>query len=176
MECNRSFPRPREDPPGRSVDRRVRLKQTLELAIELVFEHVANGSLEELARLAFQLATIDRRFLKGTADPSNAKVLRAGMGATFRLPITRATGAELKAWASENRVTLWVADTEGTPLFRQSPADRLAVIVGNEGAGVSREIAGLATNRVAIPLANGVESLNVAVAVGILLYEVQRAG
>jgi TrmH family RNA methyltransferase len=134
------------------------------------------GNLGAILRTAHGLGAPGVVLLKGTADESNAKVLRAGMGASFRLPIARATADELSAWAQKNRVTLWAASTDGTPLDRATPPDRLAVIVGNEGAGVSPEIAGLVGGRVAISLARGVESLNVAVAAGIFLYEVQRAG
>ncbi len=134
------------------------------------------GNLGAILRTAHGLGAPGVVLLKGTADASNAKVLRAGMGASFRLPIARATGEELKAWASDKRTALWVASVDGTPLDRATPPDRLAVIVGNEGSGVTQDIAGLASGRVSIPLARGVESLNVAVATGIVLYEVQRAG
>jgi TrmH family RNA methyltransferase len=50
----------------------------------------------------------------------------------------------------------------------------MAVIVGNEGAGIRPQLNAIAAQRVAIPLAHGAESLNVAVAAGILLYEVLR--
>jgi TrmH family RNA methyltransferase len=133
------------------------------------------GNLGALLRTAHGLGSPGVVLLTGTADAANTKVLRAGMGASFRLPVARATERELGAWAETNRLTLWVASTEGTPLDRAKPPARLAVIVGNEGAGVRSAVADLARSRVAIPLARGVESLNVAVAAGIILYEVQRA-
>jgi tRNA G18 (ribose-2'-O)-methylase SpoU len=83
-------------------------------------------------------------------------------------------------------VTLWAAAADGTPLHRalgESPGGKkasdqgrgpIAVIVGNEGAGIRPQLNALSTTRVAIPLAQGAESLNVAVAAGILLYEVMR--
>jgi tRNA G18 (ribose-2'-O)-methylase SpoU len=62
-------------------------------------------------------------------------------------------------------------------LPRRNP-DRapVALVVGNEGAGVSPSLDAAANRRIAIPLTRDVESLNVAVAAGILLYEVTRAG
>jgi len=68
-----------------------------------------------------------------------------------------------------------MADRHGEPL-RRGPrgGTPLAVVLGNEGAGVSPALLAAAHRRVAIPLASGVESLNVAVAAGILLYEVTR--
>ena len=134
------------------------------------------GNIGALLRTAFGLGSPGVVLLKGTADPTNAKVLRAGMGATFRLPVVRATDEEFVRWLDKHRLVLWVAEADGVPLDRQEPPERLAILVGNEGAGVRSAVAGLAHRRVAITLARGVESLNVAVAAGILLYEVQRAG
>jgi TrmH family RNA methyltransferase len=118
--------------------------------------------------------------LKGTADLTNPKVIRAGMGASFRLPAVSAAPDEFVAWARLQRAEIWVGDVSGeTPdrLPRRS-AERAAValVVGNEGAGVSPSLEAAADRRIGVPLARGVESLNVAVAAGILLYEVTRAG
>jgi TrmH family RNA methyltransferase len=134
------------------------------------------GNLGALLRTAHGLGAAGVVLLPGTADPCNAKALRAGMGASFRLPVVRASDGELAAWLKDQHVALWAAATDGTPLDRSRPPDRLAIVVGNEGAGVRPVVRELASKRVAIPLANGVESLNVAVAAGIFLYEVQRAG
>jgi tRNA G18 (ribose-2'-O)-methylase SpoU len=67
-----------------------------------------------------------------------------------------------------------VTDATGEPLGRQRPTAPVALVLGNEGAGVRAALDQMAGRRVAIPLAAGVESLNVAVAAGILLYEVTR--
>jgi tRNA G18 (ribose-2'-O)-methylase SpoU len=74
---------------------------------------------------------------------------------------------------------LWAAAADGVPLpraldSRTSREELIAVIVGNEGAGIRPQLNAIAALRVAIPLARGAESLNVAVAAGILLYEVLR--
>jgi RNA methyltransferase, TrmH family len=116
--------------------------------------------------------------LKGTADLTNPKVIRGGMGATFRLPAVPASPDEFVAWSRLQRAEIWVADLSGERpdrLARRS-AERapVALVVGNEGAGISPSIEAAADRRIAIPLATGVESLNVAVAAGILLYEVTR--
>lgn len=134
------------------------------------------GNLGAVLRAAYGLGATGVVLLKGTAAATNTKVLRAGMGATFRLPVARATDRELSSWVANNGITLWAAGTDGTTLDRAVPPEKLAIVVGNEGAGVRPAVADLARRRVAIPLAKGVESLNVAVATGILLYEVQRAG
>lgn len=133
------------------------------------------GNVGALLRTAFALGSPGAILLKGTADLTNPKVLRAGMGATFRFPAAVATEGELAQWVTEREVTVWGADARGIALERLDPPGRLAVVVGNEGAGLRPGTAALAHQKVAIGLARGAESLNVAVAAGILLYEVQRA-
>lgn len=116
--------------------------------------------------------------LKGTADLHNAKVVRGSMGALFRLPAVVADVTEYLAWAKASSVETWVTAADGEPLRRpgeaRGPRPRVALVLGNEGAGVGAALSAAAQRRVAIPLAPGAESLNVAVAAGILLYEVAR--
>jgi TrmH family RNA methyltransferase len=126
-------------------------------------------------RTAFALGAAGAVLLKGTADPSNPKVVRSAMGASFRLPAVPVDEAEFAAWATRERLTVWAAAADGTPLPRLPAPERLALVVGNEGAGVSPALRSLALHHVAIPLVRGAESLNVAVAAGILLYEARRA-
>ena len=132
------------------------------------------GNVGALLRTAYALGAPGAILLKGTADPAHPKVMRAGMGATFRLPTAAAQDGELSAWVSGRDVTVWTAAAEGAALGRLTPPERLALVVGNEGAGARPYVRSLAQQQVAIPLARGVESLNVAVAAGIVLYEVQR--
>lgn len=132
------------------------------------------GNVGALLRTAYALGAPGAILLKGTADPAHPKVMRAGMGATFRLPTAAAQDGELSAWVSGRDVTVWTAAAEGAALGRLKPPERLALVVGNEGAGARPYVRSLAQQQVAIPLARGVESLNVAVAAGIVLYEVQR--
>jgi len=134
------------------------------------------GNLGALLRSAFGLGAAGALLLAGTADLRNAKSIRASMGAGFRLPVTRVSDDELRSWVSRNQVTLWAAVSEGVPVDRARSSEKIAIVLGNEGAGVRPEIEEMAHQRVTIPLSRGAESLNVAVAAGILLYEVQRAG
>ncbi len=133
------------------------------------------GNVGALLRTAWALGAPGVIALDGTADITSPKVSRAAMGATFHLPVVTAALGELVAWTREHDTALWVADTEGTPLGRLTPPDRLVLAVGNEGAGVRPELHERASARVAIPLAGGAESLNVVVAAGIVLYEVAHA-
>src|SRR6059036_1991172 len=124
--------------------------------------------------------------IDGVQDPGNVgtlnpTALRAAMGATFRHPVVALDDTAFIAWARRHGVTLWAAAADGVPLPRalgeggpgQSEGP-IALIVGNEGAGIRPQLNAVSAKRVAIPLAQGAESLNVAVAAGILLFEVTR--
>jgi TrmH family RNA methyltransferase len=146
-------------------------------AVLLVLDAVQDpGNVGTMLRTALGLGASGVVALKGTAELTNPKVLRGSMGAALRLPAVSADARELLAWAADRGVECWVATAEGAPLERARRAGRapLALVVGNEGAGVGPELSAAATRRVAIPLVGAVESLNVAVAAGILLYEVTR--
>ena len=137
------------------------------------------GNLGTLIRTAHALGAAATVVLRGTADPMNAKALRGAMGATFRHPVVPLDDAPFIAWARQRGLILWAAAVDGVPLARALDAglereELIAVIVGNEGAGIRPQLNAVSAQRVAIPLARGAESLNVAVAAGILLYEVLR--
>jgi TrmH family RNA methyltransferase len=144
------------------------------------------GNVGTLLRTAHALGATATIVLRGTADVLGPKALRAAMGATFRHPFVTLEDAPFISWARANNVTLWAAAADGVPLHlalskrgareggRGAGDGPIAVIVGNEGAGIRPQLNAVSAQRVAIPLAQGAESLNVAVAAGILLYEVQR--
>jgi TrmH family RNA methyltransferase len=133
------------------------------------------GNVGALLRTAYALGAAGAVLLPGTADPANAKVLRGAMGATFHLPWAPATDGEFRHWVRDSEAVVWATAAEGTPLGRRNPPERLALVVGNEGAGVRQEVRELAEATVSVPLARGAESLNVAVAAGILLFWATRA-
>ena len=129
------------------------------------------GNVGTIIRSAAAFGVTATVCLPGTVDVWNAKVVRSAMGALFSHPAVQLTGAEFGEFCHSHKVECWAADTEGTPLtLVTSVPPRLALIVSNEGAGLSADAAALATQRVAIAMASGVESLNVAVATGILLH------
>ena len=137
------------------------------------------GNVGTMLRTAFGLGSAGMVALKGTAELTSPKVLRGSMGAAFRLPAVQCEPEEFLSWAREHRVRIVLTAADGEPLeagraLRETRAP-LAVVVGNEGAGVGAALAAAADLRLAIPLAPGAESLNVAVAAGIFLYEVMRA-
>ncbi len=142
-------------------------------AVVLVLDGVQDpGNVGAMARSALGLGAAGMVALKGTAELTNPKALRGSMGALFRLPAVSAGDDEFLAWARRADLALWVADGSGEPVDRLRLEGRTALVLGNEGAGVREKLRQAAAGRIAIPLRTGVESLNVAVAAGILLYEV----
>lgn len=95
------------------------------------------------------------------------------MGALFHSSVYMSTWAELDTFRARHAVVLWGAEADGTPVERLQPPDRLALVVGNEGAGLSSEGRARIGQSVSIPIASAVESLNVAVATGIILYQLR---
>jgi TrmH family RNA methyltransferase len=128
-----------------------------------------------LARTVHALGGAGLVTLPGTADLTNSKVLRGSMGSLFRLPNVHASETDFLAWVHHAKGQLIVSAADGADL-RSTPRipGPMALLVGNEGAGVGPALSAAATARIAIPLQAGAESLNVAVAAGIILYEVLR--
>ena len=131
------------------------------------------GNVGTMVRTAAALGATATVALPGTVDLWNAKVVRSAMGAHFLHPALHCTWDELRLFLRETDTPLWGADADGAPLGAATRPPRLALAVGNEGAGLSGEVRAACAHVVSLPLAAGVESLNVAVAAGILLYELR---
>ena len=132
------------------------------------------GNAGTLIRTAAALAATATLALPGTVDLWNAKVVRSAMGAHFHHPALSCTWEELDAFRRRHTVALWAADGSGEPVGTAPPPPRLALVVGNEGAGITPATRDRAEHLVALPIAPAVESLNVAVAAGILLHALRR--
>lgn len=132
------------------------------------------GNLGTLVRTADALGVIAVAALPGTVDPWNPKSVRASAGASFRTPIVQPGWEELQAWLRTQGVTTYGAEAGGEAVDRATLAPRAALVVGNEGAGLSPEARRILDARLAVPIEPHAESLNVAVAAGILLYLLTR--
>ena len=133
------------------------------------------GNVGTILRTAHGLGAAAVVALPGTAELTGPKTLRSGMGAFFRFPCISTDAEAFFTWASANRVETWATDAAGTPIASTPrPGHPLALVLGNEGAGIGEAVRGRAARQVAIPLRPGAESLNVAIAAAILLYEVRR--
>lgn len=108
--------------------------------------------------------------LDGTVDPWSAKAVRASAGSVFRSPVVTGGTKELLAMLADGGVPLFVADSAGEDIETHRGAGRFALIVGNEGGGVRKELRDRASAFVAVPMTGPVESLNVGVAGSILMH------
>jgi TrmH family RNA methyltransferase len=131
------------------------------------------GNVGTILRTAAALGATATIALPGTVDLWNPKVIRSSMGAQFAHAAFHANSNETLAFLDRNKIELWAADAGGSALNRADAPPRLAVAVGNEGSGLSPEIIAKARKTIALPISSGVESLNVAVAAGIILYELR---
>ncbi len=131
------------------------------------------GNLGTLLRTA-AAAGVDEVLLgPGTVDVYNPKVVRGAMGAHFRIPAATMTWPAIASHL--NGLPVWLAEARGAVPYMQVDWTRpCALIVGGEAEGASSESEKLATGRVSIPMQRGVESLNAAVAAGVILFEAQR--
>jgi TrmH family RNA methyltransferase len=128
------------------------------------------GNVGTILRTAAALGARATVALPGTVDLWNAKVVRSGMGAHFKHLAFSATWDELDAMRREHDTRIVAADAGGVPVTQVTRAERMALVVGNEGAGLSTASRQRADQVVALSISPDIESLNVAVATGILLY------
>jgi TrmH family RNA methyltransferase len=140
----------------------------------LVMNRLGNpGNLGAVLRTAAAAAVPLVVLTPGTVDATNPKVVRGAMGAHFRLPILHADWGEIKRWLEG--LTIFLADASGGAFYdRVDWRKPSAIVVGGEAHGASPQAAQLAHARVTIPMPGDMESLNAAVATGVLLFEVVR--
>ncbi len=132
------------------------------------------GNAGAIARAAEAFGASGLLFLKGAVSPYNGKTLRASAGSLFRVPFVAGVDAEVALAAFRQRkLRVYAADPRGeTALGRADLRSPSAVVIGSEGRGVSDALRqGSHSVRIAT---RGVESLNAAVAAGVILYESWR--
>ena len=115
-------------------------------------------------------------FAGTSADPWGWKSLRAAMGSTFRLPVVKADepGTLLDAIRNAGVAALATIPRGGRSMHDTDLRGGVAIMMGGEGAGLSQEFVETADGTVSIPMHGGAESLNVAVAAALLVYEARR--
>lgn len=112
---------------------------------------------------------------RGTADVYNAKTLRATMGALFRVPVFEADLNELLPQARERGVAVVGTSLEAERSCYECDFRRgVWLVFGNEGSGLSPAVSSRVDERIIIPMTGNAESLNVAMAATVLLFEAQR--
>ncbi|NNU83246.1 RNA methyltransferase [Geobacillus sp. BMUD] len=132
------------------------------------------GNLGTMIRTA-DAAGIDAVILgEGCADLYNPKVVRATQGSLFHLPVVKGDLAQWIARFQKRGIPVYGTALENAVDYRTvRPSLSFALLVGNEGSGVRRELLAMAAETVCIPIYGQAESLNVAVAAGILLYSLR---
>lgn len=113
---------------------------------------------------------------KNTSDPFSPKSLRGAMGAAFRLPLWSGPAyREMIEWCGQRGIATICADVDATTSYTEIDwTGPRALILGPESTGLTAEELELADQRVSIPMQGMAESLNVAVAAGVLLFEAAR--
>jgi TrmH family RNA methyltransferase len=112
---------------------------------------------------------------EGNVAPFNAKVVRAAAGSLFRLPVVTANFAECLPQLRERKLRLLATSShKGTDLDKADLRGPCCILIGNEGAGLPRQILSEVDETIVIPHAPQVESLNAGVAASIVLYEAAR--
>lgn len=129
------------------------------------------GNLGTILRTALALGWDGALLTPESVDPFNDKALRAGQGANFLFPIKNAEWQEVDALL-QSRFTTLAAVPQGIPVRSIAAAPPIALILGNEAHGIHPRLRERAT-AVRIPMRKGIDSLNVAVAGAILMYELK---
>lgn len=133
------------------------------------------GNLGTIMRSAEAFGASGVFLTEGTVSPYNPKVLRGSSGSIFRLPFAQTASAGLIPLLRARKIRMLATSShKGTPLVDADWTPPLAIFIGNEGAGLPREILHQMDETLVIPQAEPVESLNAGVAASIVLYEAAR--
>lgn len=158
--------------PEYSLERMVEAAGTL-----LLLENLRDpGNLGTIIRTAEAAGVSGIILSKESVDIYNPKVIRSTMGAVYRVPFIYAEDfLGLLEQLRQQKVRLLAAHLQGKKSFVQADySGKVGILVGNEANGLSEAAAGLADEKVIIPMAGNVESLNAAVAAALLMYEAFR--
>ncbi len=143
-------------------------------SLVLVVDEMSNpGNMGSVLRTAAASGVELILLAPNTVDPYSPKVLRGGMGAHFRLPMVQATWQDIAL--RYGHLYTYLADVDGEmPYYTVDWLRPSMIIIGSEAHGSGSNARQIAGTTVSIPMASGTESLNVAVAAGVILYEVWR--
>lgn len=113
---------------------------------------------------------------RDTADIYNPKTIRSTMGSIYRVPFLYVSSlSDMIAELKQKKITVYAAHLKGKQWYDQADySGGSAFLIGNEGNGLKEETAALADSYIKIPMGGKVESLNAAMASGILMYEASR--
>ena len=130
-----------------------------------------SGNVGTLLRSALGANFLDV-YLLDCASITSSKTIRSTMGAIFKLNIYETTRQEFLQFAKTIKSPLYYADMQGENINAIKFASPCGIVLGNEGKGVSSQLKKICEKAVSIPMQNGLESLNVAVAGSVIIFKV----
>lgn len=131
------------------------------------------GNVGTILRTALAFGWEGVYFVDGTCDMWNDKVIRSARGATFQLPFKSGPWSDLLSYFGRAQIVPYAADLGGISIDElKVDSKNIALVMGNEGQGLSKE-ASEYCQKVTIPISAKMESLNVSVAAGILMYKLR---
>lgn len=131
------------------------------------------GNVGTLIRSAFACG-FEYIFLVDSVRKENDKLIRSSVGAVFDSKVYQMTRKDFCDMAKKENFDLIMCDMNGQNIFETDITKQVGVVVGNEGQGVSDEIANLCNMTVKIPMKQGIESLNAGVSGSIIMYEINK--
>ena len=132
------------------------------------------GNLGTILRTADAMG-VSVALLEGCADPYSHKVVRASMGAVFRMPVVQTSWAEAKQALQQAGIPVAVtALSDRASDIRQAKVSEMAVVIGSEGQGVRPQVLQEADAELIIPMQAHCESLNAAIAAAIVTWEMKQ--
>jgi len=153
------------------------IKENLKGGFYVVCDKVQDpGNLGTIIRTSHAAGVDGIILTKGTADIYNDKTIRSTMGSIFYIPIyyDDSDFTLIKKLKEEGVALVTTSLEESKNFFSENLKGKVMLAVGNEGNGISNELFNLADKKVKIPMPGGAESLNVAVATAIILFEKVR--
>lgn len=142
----------------------------------LIVESIRSpGNLGTILRTAEAAGMTGVIFAGAQCDPFDPIVVRACMGGMFPLPLVRATIAELEAWLTRDGVQAVGLSPTADQLWNQAPlGPNVALVLGEERSGLSEAMQRLCDTNVRLPMTGTADSLNVAMAASVMMYELVR--
>lgn len=140
----------------------------------LVLDQIQDpGNAGTLIRTA-KATGFDTVIMLDSVKVTNPKLVRSTVGAVFGVKIYEMNRKEFIQKANEWKIPLLMADMNGQNLFETQIDKQVGVVIGNEGNGVSDEIASLCSLSIKIPMKEGIESLNAGVSGSIIMYQINK--
>ncbi len=131
------------------------------------------GNVGSLIRSAYA-SGFDYIYLLSSVKPTNSKLIRSSVGAIFKSKVISLSKEEFIKLAKEWELNLIATDMAGENIFNFKTDKQVGLIIGNEGQGISDEMANLCTRTVKIPMQEGIESLNASVSGSIIMYQINK--